>query len=374
MNFRSFDLFDALTSPVLEFLSRPSVLSRRILIQVNKEIPLNIRPLLGMRRMVHTKTISDFLSVYSLMNLRSGGDRLVKKMIGMLDMLKERSIANENGVAWGLGFPYATRFVNAGPETPNLFNTINSIQSILDYRESAGDNSVVEIVKETIRFLYGYLGMVYSNTDEAWLRYYPGQKVPNFNVNASAAAFFVRANLVFGEELAPADDIRKLLNFLTRNQNSDGSWYYAGSPRGKWIDGFHSGYILESLAYVRFVSPEVDLPPELERGVDFYLENLFTRDGIPKYFHDELYPIEAQNCAQAILTLSRLKLYGIRDTEALLRRVISNTLDYLYDPRMGRFYYKKGRRVLNKQVYLRWSHAPMIVALIYAADALKETL
>lgn len=363
-NYSSFDQFDALESPLINWITAPSDLTRRIAIQLNKNLPFNIRPILGYKPMVHTKTLSDMLTVYSMLYANSHNKEWQSKAHKMFERLKERALHFENGIGWGLNFAYTTRFVNAKKDTPNLYNTLNAAHSLMDYYEEVGSEEVLAIIPQVAAFMNGYLGYVKIDDSSGWFRYYPGQTIPNFNVNATSASFFVRANKLCKKEIVPKKVIEGLLNFLTKYQNDDGSWYYALSDNGRWIDGYHTGFILDALLYLDEVKYEYPIQQALNKGIQFYQEHLFAKDGIPKYFHNSLYPVEAQNCAQAIQSLSKC-LIGMKDVkEEFVHSVVDQSIHYLYDE-SGYFYYKKGRFFTNKQFYSRWSQTPMIMALLY---------
>ncbi len=360
--YSSFDPFDVLLS---SFVDKLTHLARRLAIQINRKLLFNVRPLLGIPKKVHTKILSDMLSVYSLLYSHDNQKMHLEKAQAMYTWLMERKIILDESIAWGADFPYTTRFTNIGYETPNLFNTLNSANSLLDYYDISRDVSIKKNIVRIISSLYKDLGIVYPEDNIAWIRYYPKQTIPVLNVNASAASTFIRVNETIKEDIVPQTDITKILALLKSHQNPDGSWYYTSSKDGQWIDGFHSGYIIESLAYIKSVSHTYDIDEMLIKGVNFYINNLFSFEGIPKYYHDKLYPIESQNCAQAIQTLAKLSLYLKIDTKDLLNKVISRTLYYLYNPD-GYFYYKREKYFTNKQFYIRWSQTPMILALLYA--------
>ena len=126
--FESYDLFDALRSPAIDLATRPWPLARRLAIQLLRRSPFNVRPLLGIRPMVHTKTVSDMLSIYSLDYLWNGNQGTREMASGTLQRLLGQALHTDGAgaIAWGLNVPYTTRFVNAGPHTPNLFNTVNA--------------------------------------------------------------------------------------------------------------------------------------------------------------------------------------------------------------------------------------------------------
>lgn len=353
--FKSFDLFDALTNDLLNKISLNKPLIRRILIQIVSKSAFDLHRV-GMKKQVHTKLLSDLLWYYSLSENSN-------KANGILLQLQDLRLNNE--YIWGLNFPYTSRFVDANANTPNIYNSATVGISICEYLSSQNnsDFSLVEKISNSIFSSFKF------NTEAnlGWIEYYPNQKWPTYNVNALAAYFFTKANNTVGYKLINDDIILQLLNLLIDEQNEDGSWYYSRSEKGKWIDGFHTGFILESLAYIysNYFKNNTNLERCLVKAYDYYINNLFTEDGFPKYFnYSSKYPIESQNCAQAIQTLSVLSIWTGLKNDDLLEKVIKNTLDNLYNDQ-GYFYYKKTNFLLYKQSYLRWSTSPMIVALKY---------
>ncbi|MBI9041326.1 hypothetical protein [Lutibacter sp.] len=357
MNYQSFDLFDALTCAWIDKITNRSDLLRRIAIQINLKFPLNLH-WFGMRKMVHTKLVSDLLWYFSL-------EKNNEKSRNSYEKIFELKV-NGNNMVWGLNFPYTSRFINADSNTPNIYNTATTGISICEYISINNDKLAGSVVKEIIESLFS----VFKFKDEGykgWFSYYPGQKAPTYNVNALTAYFLCKANYTSKRKLVDINIIEQLVQLLIEEQNKDGSWYYSRLSKGKWIDGFHSGFIIESLAYVYshgYKSKE--LYECLKKAWKFYISNMFTKDGYPKYFiESDKYPIEAQNCAQAIQTIATVGLWLNWSEKELLEKVIENTLNVLYDKK-GFFYYKKVRNFIYKQSYLRWSTSPMLVALKYS--------
>ena len=124
--YTSYDVYDALTSRFLNFLTFKSHFMKRVFIQLNAICPINLRPVLGVKKLVHTKTISDLLSVYSLLGSNKKDTDKLNKAKLMFELLIDKGINKQDTISWGLNFPYATRFTDADLNTPNLYNTLNS--------------------------------------------------------------------------------------------------------------------------------------------------------------------------------------------------------------------------------------------------------
>ena len=367
-DYRSYDPFDALTNKYINLLTRKSDLLRRLAIQINSKSPVDLH-WTGMKQMVHTKTLSDLLW-YNALNPASPAAK-VDHFFEWL--MKQRSA---KGYGWGLNFPYTSRFINADAAMPNLYNTINSGIAICYAagRLNASNHKVaVTAINSVFDFMEQELGYV-SEPGKGWYLYYPGQKYPTYNVNALTLYFFALGKSL-GLLNRPEIDsrINDLIELLCSEQEADGSWHYSRSAKGGWVDGFHTGFILESLAVAYKSGWKSDkLEASLKKGWNFFIEVMFTKDGYPKYFSgSDKYPIEAQNCAQAIQTLANMGKWLGWENKPLLKQTIEHTMNNLYDKR-GFFYHKKTKYVTYKTPYLRWSVTPMILALHYAKDFLKE--
>lgn len=357
-DYKSFDIFDALTCKWIEKITAKSDLARRIAIQINAKSPIDLH-WLGMQKMQHTKTISDMLWLNCLLfDHGLSSERKIESLFNLI--LKKRT--NQKYV-WGLNFPYTTRFINAEKTMPNLYNTCTSGIAISYYCEKTNKK------KEILKDLYFDLCSTFTYINEGnkgFYIYYPGQKHPTYNVNALALFLFTRINAVSKEEIIPEKKINEILELLIDEQLENGGWLYSRSSNGKWIDGFHTGFIIESLIHTYLNgNKSVRLKESIDKAIYFYVCNMFTKEGEPKYFnYSNKYPIESQNYAQAIQTISSISIFGNYEIDSLQNRLVSNTIKYLYSGN-GYFYYKKESYYTIKSSYLRWSTSPMLLALMH---------
>lgn len=364
----SYDLYDALTNNFLNKITKNKFLLRRIIIQINAKSPFNLR-WIGMKKMIHTKTLSDLLWYYSL---NSNKD---KTELYFRELIKRK---NSTGYGWGLNFPYTSRFIDADKEMPNLYNTINSGIAICHAYSLLSD----EDKNEASTALYGILDFLENNLgfvddgDSGWYLYYPGQKHPTYNVNALTLYFISHLRNILNIDNSFIQNRHdKILNLLIKEQNQDGSWFYARSSKGKWIDGFHSAFIIESLAFNYYSGNQtIELKNCIDKAWEFYIKNMFTKDYFPKYFaEDGKFPIESQNCAQSIQTIACMGIWLNKPIDNILKTVINNTVVNLYSAK-GYFYHKKTKFWTFKTSYSRWSNTPMILGLEYASKYLKRDI
>jgi len=362
-NFESYDQFDALTNSFLYRISHNKQLLRRIFIQIVAKSPVDLH-WMGMKKMLHTKTISDLLWFYSV----NKGDGAITEINHFFELLLDRKL--EGGFSWGLNFPYASRFIDADSKMPNLYNTANSGISICHSYSFLNDKNKVaarEALDGIIVFIEKELGFIDEKT-KGWYVYYPGQDKPVYNVNALTLYLlaYIR-KLGFNNSAFLNTRIRAIINLLCEEQEENGSWYYQRSGNGKWIDGFHTGFILESIAFVSKEGYKEELTKVLQNGWIFYINEMFTEEGFAKYYvNSDKYPIESQNYAQTIQTLSNISRWMHWDQKPLLDKIINITVNNLFDKKKGYFYYKKTKYSTYKMPYLRWAVTPMMLALSYA--------
>ena len=359
--FESYDPFDALTNNHINRLTKNKVLLRRIAIQLVSKSPFDLH-WLGMKKMLHTKTISDLICFYSING--KGSSLEINQFFELL--MKKKSV---NGFGWGLNFPYTSRFVDASAEIPNLYNTSNAGIAIcysFPYLNDKNKLIAREAINGIIAFMESELGYI-DEISKSWYSYYPHQKYPVYNVNALTIYFlsFVKKLELYDSAFLDTR-IRAIINLLSNEQENDGSWFYSRSNKGKWVDGFHTGFILESLAFAYKEGYAKELEEMILKGRAFYINKMFTKEGYPKLFlRSYKYPIESQNCAQAIQTLANLGIWLNWEQNKLLNQVLKISIDVLYDKK-GYFIHKKTKFFTYKKPYIRWSITPMMLALRFA--------
>src|SRR5256885_5237494 len=134
-----YDPYDALNSRILSavpFLS--TKLPRLVLTQALKRSPVNIRPVLLIKKTQNPKAIGLFLS--ALLNLSRVGqldqESLIEKMIERLIALRSQGLPYW---CWGYSFPWQTRTIIVPAGAPNLVCTCFVASALLDAYEQRGD-------------------------------------------------------------------------------------------------------------------------------------------------------------------------------------------------------------------------------------------
>ncbi|MBS1492655.1 MAG: hypothetical protein JST55_04055 [Bacteroidetes bacterium] len=362
----SYDPYDGLNTPLKKLFLGNKFLER-IWLQSIRLFPFNVRGLFGIKKLIHTKSVSDLLSASSILYSKTKDEKYLIKALEYFVLLKNLSIKQNSGIGWGLKFHFTTRFVQADINTPNLFQTVNAVNALLDYYESLLSKNeskkcleIKNVVDEGLSYILKDLKYTENENTVIW-NYWKNLESPIYNVNALMGGFLSRYKKTFNTN--EYDDlIYKTIEFLKTGQNSNSSWYYSADSTANFIDGFHTGYILEGLIIAQQNGIDV-VKDLLKRGIKYYLKNLFTEQGLPKYYNSNIYPIDGQNCAQAIQTLFYLKKLNYIDDDYIKRTF--DKIDSVLWNKNGYYNFMKTKLFTYKTPMDRWVNAPMYLALAH---------
>jgi hypothetical protein len=115
--------------------------------------------------------------------------------------------------------------------------------------------------------------------------YTPAADDPCGVINASAYRAFLLAKAgIELEEPRYTEAAERNLNFVLASQNENGSWFYAMDGTRDFVDHFHSCFVLKALAKIGQLTGCPRCRSAIERGVGYYVKNLFDANGLPMPF------------------------------------------------------------------------------------------
>jgi len=366
----SYDNFDALTSPLLFALSGGQPFVQRILIQANARTPFGLR-WAGVRKKRHNKTLSDMMLVYAWLLKEQKDPDITKRLARVASLLRASSLQEGDTMVWGLNMPYATRFIKADATTPNLYTTVCAGKGFAALFRINRENETAETLRAIVRGILRYFHEKSSQDEQTFLQYYSGDRIPVPNVNAIALQLLSEINHLLGEEITHNNLLKGLRRFILSAQESNGAWYYSSEEKGRWADGFHTGFILDSLMEYNNLEPSMELQQSIRKGFRFFVDQFISPENIPNYHPGKFRMMDSQNNAQIIQTLVTGSAFFCEDRVAMIQSLLRNILANMYDP-SGYFYFQKKNTHTIKTPYFRWSQTPMILALLYAEEYLKK--
>lgn len=359
-DYKGYDPSDGLSS-FLRGLTFNNTLLERMLQQVGRQSPVNLRPLMGIRPLESTKGRGYMAWGYLARYRLTGAEEHKEKALLCLDWLDRNKSPRYAHHSWGNHFDYASR----GGRMPKHESTIVWTgligQAFLEAYELFGLERHLEVIKSITNWI---LSLPREKTPlGTCLSYVAFKQSSIHNSNMIGAAFLAGAAVCTGDREA-LETARQAMEYACGHQRADGAWYYGAGEKYRWIDNFHTGYNLDSLKrYIRF-SADRTFADNLKRGIDYYSGTFIEDDGFPKYYAQRAYPLDIQCASQAIETLA----FFAEDNPGNLGqacKVANWTIDNMQD-RDGHFYYRMYPLGIKAKVPLiHWGQATMYRALSY---------
>jgi rhamnogalacturonyl hydrolase YesR len=358
-DYKGYDPFDGLTS-YLKPLSFGNLFLDRLLMQLIRQSPINLRPLLGVKPLDSTIGQGYMAWGYIIMFKHTGQKKYRDKAEKCLKWLMDHKAPNYADYSWGKHFDYASR----GGRYPKLEPIIvwNGLigQAFLDAYETFGDQKYLEVAISICRWI---LNIPKEKTDSGTcLSYFAIAESSIHNSNMIGAAMLARTAKLTGDSDA-LKVAKEAMEYSCTRQLPDGAWYYGEAPNEHWIDNFHTGYNLDSLKCYIDNTKDKTYEENLRRGFEYYKRNFFEESGRPKYYHNRAYPIDSQCAAQAIDTLT---YFSDQDETSLglALKIAKWTIDNMQDED-GHFYYRQYPFIKAKMSMIHWAQATTYKALVF---------
>jgi len=355
--YRGYDPYDGLESPLFQLpvLDRAKI-PRWGFQQVLKRLPFQIRPLLGIRKGYNPVTLALCAQALTWREMAGGtdpGDRRaeVERLVNELDRLRSPGFS---GSCWGYDFPWQARYANFPAAHPTVVATgfvTNSLFIVWHHfgleraRELILD-AVPFVLRDLTRTMYGDLFCRASAPTD-------NQEV--LNATMKGARLLAQA-VSLGGDPDWLDDARATIQYVVSRQKPNGSWPYSIGDTRSWADHFHTCYNLDCLHEYRELTQDQAFDEALDKGLAYYESHFFTEEGIPKYFDQSTYPIDATCCGQALITLVRFD--RLKQAVRTGQWILANMSLY-----QGGFKYQIHPRYENRLVYMRWSVAWIFTGL-----------
>ena len=208
-----------------------------------------------------------------------------QRAVHFLDVLKQTRSPDYDHYCWGYPFNWETRRGTMRQGTP-LITTVPYVYEAFRQVYQTDQNQEWRDIMRSIaeHALLDYHDFE-TSANASSCSYNPDPMEPGGVINASAYRAFLltQAGMDFEDERYRAVAQRNL-NFVLQSQNSDGSWYYSIDGERDFVDHFHTCFVLKALAKIEALTRNQECTTVIERGIAYYLENLFDEQGLPKPF------------------------------------------------------------------------------------------
>ncbi|RJR34373.1 MAG: hypothetical protein C4576_26710 [Desulfobacteraceae bacterium] len=358
-DYKGYEPFDGLSS-ALRPLTFGNLFLDRILMQTVRQSPFNLRPLLGVKPL--DSTIGrGYMAWGYLTLLKTTGEKCYElKAVDCLRWLMENKSPKFEEYSWGKHFDFASRGGRYPKHEPITVWTSLIAMAFLDAYDLLGDLEFLEVGESVCRWILRLgrnemdpgISLSYTGSGNG------GSTIHNHSVLAAAVLARTAKYLPSTEFL---DVAKEIMRFTCSCQLPHGGWYYGEEAMFRWIDNFHTGYVLDSLKYYIDATGDDEFRSNLLRGREFYKKSFFERSGRPKYYYDRVFPVDSQCASQAIDTLAA---FAEEDPSALslALKVADWMIDHMQDQE-GYFYYRQYPLIKAKTPMLHWAQATMYKAL-----------
>lgn len=372
-NYTGYGKFDALNSPLLYKLSFENYYLYAGFTYMISRIPINLRPLLGVKKHQNRKALGLFARTYFNLYKFTHDKVWLKKGEALLELLLKLSlISNFSGHCWGNGHPrQSIKFYDDG-NLPGAAITVEVAEAFLDSYLINNNQEQLEIAISAAKFITNDLVKIENKKELLCYSYIPKSTWKVINANAKTAAFLARLALIINDKELVSNAYANM-NWVVNCQTDYGAWYYAEPPNESHVkhDNYHTGFVLSSLLQYMDVTGDFRWKENVYyKGLKFYDRHLFLSKGEPKWRSNRLYPFDIHGAAQGILNFALASKYypsKIEQAQNIFKWVTENMLAY-----EGHFYYQKGRFFTKRYTLMRWCQAWMCYALSILANSFVD--
>jgi len=212
-------------------------------------------------------------------------ERYYRRAVHFLDILVQTRCPDYERYCWGYPYNWATMRGTIKEGTPLITTVPYVYEAFKQVFQIDGNARWLAIMQSIADHAYLDYKDLETSLSASTCSYTPNplDSVGVVNANAYRAFLLTSAGLDFSEEKYRTVAERNL-NFVIESQNPDGSWYYAKDGERHFVDHFHTCFVLKALAKIEALTGDPQCTNAIERGVGYYVANLFDERGLPKPF------------------------------------------------------------------------------------------
>ena len=365
--YRGYEPFDGLSS-WLRPLACGNLLGERLLQQLIRQSPLNLRPVLGVQPKDSTKGRGYMASGYLMLYRVTKQQEYLDKAIHCLEWLDKHKVARFQYHSWSNHFDFVSRGGRYTKDDPIIVWTALIGHAYIEAFEVTGNEWFLGIADSVCNWI---LNLPREKTGRGdCISYLAHVQSSIHNANMLGGGILARTAKHTGSQECTRV-ARSAMEYSCSRQRPDGSWWYAENATNHWIDNFHTGYNLDGLKHYADATGDESYRRNFDKGLAYYKATFFEESGRPKYYHTRTYPVDIQCAGQAIDTLA---FVSDEDPESLTlaQLVAAWTIRNMQD-RKGYFYYRQYPLMKAKTPMLHWGQGTMFRALGHLLLRLAST-
>jgi hypothetical protein len=283
-----------------------------------------------------------------------GEKKYYKRALHFLDVLEQTRCRRYQHYCWGYPFNWVTLSGTIEEGTPLITTVPYAYEAYRQAYRTDGNERWRQIMLSIARHAMEDYRDFETSSTASTCSYTPDPKDSVGVVNANAYRAFLLTSAA--EDLSD-ERFRKVaernLNFVIESQRPDGSWYYAADGRRNFVDHFHTCFVMKALAKIEMLTGDPKCTAAIERGVNYYVTQLFDQRGLPKPFSRPprfiIYRRELYDYAECV-NLATLLRGRFRDLDDRLSIVLDDIIS-VWQRSDGSF--------RSRKLHLGWDDVPM---------------
>ncbi len=291
---------------------------------------------------------------FAFLSQALGQPQYYKRAVHFLEVLQETRSAGFTNYAWGYPFDWVTRNGTIVAGTPTITSLPYVYEAFLQVYQMDADPRWRQVMQSIAQHaLTDYHDKeVAPGCSTCSYTPDPEDKCGVINASAYRAFLLTRAAEDFQEE-EYAKVAENNLNFVLASQNANGSWFYSTDGVRDFVDHFHTCFVMKALAKIYLLTGNSKCLEAIERGVGYYVKNLFDSNGLPIPFSKAprltVYRRELYDYAECV-NLAVLLQGRFPELDRILPGVLTDLLDR---------WQKADGSFRSRQLFLGWDDVPM---------------
>ncbi|OFY66709.1 MAG: hypothetical protein A3H98_10515 [Bacteroidetes bacterium RIFCSPLOWO2_02_FULL_36_8] len=269
-----------------------------------------------------------------------------------LNILEKIRCPGYQNYCWGYPFNWETRNGTIFTGTPLITVTPYVYEAFLSVYQLDKNDKWLKIMRSIAEHTIHDIKDFAISSDASTCSYTPFDKGGVINASAYRAFLLTSASVHLAEEKYWNIGERNL-NFVLNSQQPNGSWYYAIDGVRDFVDHFHTCFVLKALTKIEQLTGHGGCQEAIEKGVRYYISNLFDEDGLPKPFSKAprltVYKNELYDYAECVNVCVLLE-DRFPELEGILITVLQDILAR---------WHKKDGSFRSRKLHFGWDNVPM---------------
>lgn len=302
-NFKGYDPYDTLNSwlPFHWF----GKWGQAIAIQIQKLNPINIRPIMGIKRDLNPKGLGLLLQSYCLLYEKTKENKYISLADNLFNQLLALRSPDYKNYCWGYNFVWASTKKVLPKYYPSIVVTSFVGIGIFKYYVLTKNKIALKVLKSIQNYIMEDIPLTKTN-DGICFSYTDYEVDCCYNASILGAEILSMIYSITKEERIK-NIIEKAISFVLAHQHPTGKWNYSmdlkTQKEREQID-FHQGFVLVSLYHCMkyaMINNE-QLRKSIEKGLHYYKTVQFFDNGQSLWRVPKSYPVDIHNQAQGIIT------------------------------------------------------------------------